>query len=721
MHMATILHWQHYLPPMEEWTAYMDRDLANMRRIGFNSLAAHVDWCDIETAPGQFRFERLDRLMDLAGKHRLRVLLWPWPELQPEWVTQVHPDSQMIASDGYRPDQACWDHPAVRQLVERFVGTVVGRYKDRPSVLAWDLGAEAGNWVSSINNPLDQTRTSRLYCYCEHTAKRYREWLRRKYKTVAKLNETWGTYYADWSHVRPIRTGIFERAQVHWVDWREFMLWNVADAQGMKAAAARRADPNHPITAHLGSWGWSYVYGSTDEYQIGRHFDVVGLSLFPYWIQYGMGTCDPSFAALYLDGVRSAGDGKPMWIEELQGGPTINGLLYRSPFPRPQDIRLWVWQSIGHGASGIFYWNWRPETTGVEAGGFGLVDYDGGLTDRAKAAGEVCDVLQKHAKLLRACRPAPAQIGIVHSPRTQIHAFGDGDEGMYLRSVRGVYRALWRAGLPADILVPEQLLRHDLKRYRILYLPFAYTLSREEAARIRSYVEDGGTLYAEMWCGFKDERTFVYEVVPGAGMAEVLHCREVATNPRAGKIRIGTKHAAIPLLDVGAEIPVFKWQEMVRTLDGADVVAAFDDGSPAVITGTYGRGRTVYVAMPLSRYFDESLQANAMKLLQGAAAWAGARPPVELRREPADAIVECRVLEAGNGRRLLIVLNHGEAGATAKLTLAGAANARVRNLLTGADVATERADAPPTISTALAPVDVQVFQVDADDAGPSNR
>ncbi len=715
MHMCTIPHWQHYLPDMEEYVRYLDGDFARMREARFNSVAVHVDWCDIETAPGRFRFERLDKLVKLAEKHGLRLLLWPWPELQPEWVARAYPDSEMIASDGYRPEMACWDHPTVRQMVAAFVHRVVSRYKDRPSVLAWDVGAEAGNWVSTINNPIDQARTSRLYCYCDHTVRRYRDWLRRKYGTLGKLNETWSTYYGDWSEIRPVRTGIFERAQVHWVDWREFMLQNVAEAQGLKADAARRADRSRPITCHIGSWGAAYVYGSTDEYAIGKHFDVVGLSLFPYWIQYGHGFYEPAFAGMVLDGVRSAGDGKPMWVEELQGGPTINGLLYRSQFPRPQDIRLWVWQSIAHGASGIFFWNWRPETTGIEAGGFGLVHYDGSLTDRARAAGEVCEQLQRHAGLLRSARPAPAEVAIFHSPRTSIHAYGDGDEAVYIRSVRGAYRAMWRAGLPVDFLVTEQLLKRDLSRYRILCVPFGYTLSRAEGARLRTYVENGGTLFADMWCGFKDDRTFLYETVPGAGMAEVLRCKEVQTNPRpTGKLKITRAHPAVAGLPVGTEVPTTRWQEQLEVLDGAEVVAEFEDGDPAIVVGTFGKGRTIYAATPVCRHFDESLNANALKLIQGGAAWAGARPPVTLLCEPPPAAVEARVLTAAGGKRLVIVLNHGEVPAKANARIAVGPAAKISDLLSGAAVVLEpgEKEGEARFSIELKPVEARVLLVE---------
>ena len=46
-------------------------------------------------------------------------------------------------------------------------------------------------------------------------------------------------------------------------------------------------------------------------------------------------------------------------------------------------------------------------------------------------------------------------------------------------------------------------------------------MAREESKWLASYVEQGGYLFAGTWCAQKDERTFLYETVPGAGLAEV--------------------------------------------------------------------------------------------------------------------------------------------------------------------------------------------------------
>ncbi len=713
MHMATISHWQHYLPPMETWAAWMGKDLANMKRVGMNALALHVDWYDIEVTPGRYDFSRLDRLMDMAEQNGMRVLLWPWPELQPDWVRQHVPGSEWVAADDYKPGQACWDHPEVRAMIDRFIRTVVARYKHRSGLLAWDVAAEAGIWVAS-NGPVDKNTDARLYCYCPHTMARYRTWLQGKYGTLEKLNETWASYYTDWAEVQPVRAGIFERAQAVWLDWRQFMLWNTAEFQRVKAEAARETDPLHPITSHVGGWGWAYVYNCTDEYEVARHFDVFGLSLFPFWLERSFGRYDASMGAMSLDGTRSASGGKPMWIEELQGGPSIYGLNYRSRFPTPSDVRVWVWQSVAHGATGIFYWNWRPETTGIEASGFGLVHYDGSLTDRATAAGEVGQVLQRHAQRLLASHPEPARIAILHDPRTFLLAHGEQDVGVYASSLRGIYKALFKANLPVDILVPPQLHAMDLSRYQAIYLPFAYVLSRQDGQRLAEYVANGGALFGSLFCGLKDERTFLYETVPGAGLDRVFHCRQDQVNPAPVEgIKVTRADEALASLPVGTVIPVHRWQERLQVDAEARVPATFADQSPAVVTSSYGQGRTMYVGTLLPQLYDLKADANAGKLLLDFAAWAGVKPTIRVQVEPPGRTqVEVRVLIDDRNHRLVIAINHETSEVRAKVKLSGPPPARTSNLLTGEPIATQPLNDGISFELTLPARDVRVLAID---------
>jgi beta-galactosidase len=61
----------------------------------------------------------------------------------------------------------------------------------------------------------------------------------------------------------------------------------------------------------------------------------------------------------------------------LNVGPTVT----------PQDIRIWTWSALARGVKGIHYYAWYPMSSGYESGGFGMIQLDGGITERARMAG----------------------------------------------------------------------------------------------------------------------------------------------------------------------------------------------------------------------------------------------------------------------------------------------------------------------------------------------
>jgi beta-galactosidase len=526
------------------------------------------------------------------------------------------------------------------------------------------------------------------------------------------LNELWSTYYQRWDEIEPLRTGIFERAQAAWVDWREFMLWNLADFQHFKADAARRADPTRPITCHIGGVGSDYVYHCADEYQVTEFMDVVGLSFFPYWMMYGSGSYELSWGALALDGVRSFGRGKPMWVEELQGGPSVYGMHYHSPEPQPEDIRLWVWQVIAHGGKGIHFWNWRPELTGIEASGFGMVAADGSPTPRAQAAGDLGKLLQRHAKRIMSAQAWPAEIAILHSPRTAILAFGEEEAGWPFQSERGVYRALWRHQMPVDFIVTRQLAESvDLSRYRIIYVPLAYTLSRAEGDQLRKFVASGGTLVGDLWCGLKDEHTFIYEQMPGAGLAEVFGCemRELVPS-NSSSVNLLNPETFGSSLAAGTRFEVKRYRAKMKPKQGCRIVGVFEDGSPAVLVNDYQKGKAVYVPALLGLAFDEKPDENLARFLADLALWSGVRSPIQLESTPAQALSECRLLR-GEKDDMLVLLNHSEQPVSCqiRLLLARHRGATLSDLLSGDTVPARQDSRSMVVDVKLDPTAVKVW------------
>ena len=53
----------------------------------------------------------------------------------------------------------------------------------------------------------------------------------------------------------------------------------------------------------------------------------------------------------------------------------------------PDDLRVWAWSALARGAKGVNFYAWYPMSSGYESGGFGMIQLDGTITERARAAG----------------------------------------------------------------------------------------------------------------------------------------------------------------------------------------------------------------------------------------------------------------------------------------------------------------------------------------------
>ncbi|MFK9339957.1 beta-galactosidase trimerization domain-containing protein, partial [Escherichia coli] len=73
-------------------------------------------------------------------------------------------------------------------------------------------------------------------------------------------------------------------------------------------------------------------------------------------------------------------------------------------------------------------------------------------------------------------------------------------------SLMGCYKALTRAHVPVDFLDVSELEAGRAQRYRVLYLPYAYALSARSTDAIRTFVREGGTVWADGLVAWKDEQ-----------------------------------------------------------------------------------------------------------------------------------------------------------------------------------------------------------------------
>ena len=68
----------------------------------------------------------------------------------------------------------CLDNPEVRAAAEKFLIALVEHYRNHPALLGYDLWNE---------NTYNGGNPRKMYCYCDATKRKLREWLRGRYGT----------------------------------------------------------------------------------------------------------------------------------------------------------------------------------------------------------------------------------------------------------------------------------------------------------------------------------------------------------------------------------------------------------------------------------------------------------------------------------------------------------------------------------------------------------
>ena len=99
---------------------------------------------------------------------------------------------------------------------------------------------------------------------------------------------------------------------------------------------------------------------------------------------------------------------------ELQAGQGATGVRVAAPVTGA-DLRLWGWAAISRGVRAISYYAWYPMSSGYESNGYGMIELDGTVTERAKIAGEFAGVVARNAALFAPMRPRPSRVAILYN------------------------------------------------------------------------------------------------------------------------------------------------------------------------------------------------------------------------------------------------------------------------------------------------------------------
>ncbi|MFO8009081.1 MAG: beta-galactosidase [Candidatus Brocadiia bacterium] len=612
----------------EHWTE--DRwpeDARLMREAGIDVVrVGEFAWSRLEPRRGHYDMDWLGRAMDVLAEEGLEVILCTPTAAPPTWLFDRHPTMFPEDREGkswYMGSRrhACLNNRPYRRYVRRIVRELAKTLGNRPEICAWQVDNEIGCHGSGR-------------CYCDDCEQAFREWLKRRYGTIDRLNRLWGTAFwsqefNDWHYIpAPRRTP----AGVHpslALDYERFTSASYRDFfNEQRELIEEYSGADRPITTNCMALHTDQV----NQFAFAASHDVAAYDNYPVTPAWLDGT------ALALDLTRSA-KGTPFWVLEQQAGPTL--IPASAALPAPGQLRLWSWQAAAHGAELIAYFRWRTCAAGQEMHWYGLLEADGSRRRRFGELAETISGLKEAAPAWEGHLP-DARVALVldYESMWALRADAMGSGLSYRKQVAEWHALLRRRGLAVDVVPPERRLED---RYDVLVVPAPLISRPQVAKRWMEFVERGGRLLVAGPAGYRTEHNTWVTGAPPADYADLLglHLPEhdVFASGGANTIELS-----------GETFDVDCYCGLIEP-SGIEVLGTygqrFYSGTPAVTRSGQGRGAAYYLGAVggpdlYGRVLDLVLEDAGLE----AHPWAG------------EALEVGPLSPQPDGARLTFVLNH---------------------------------------------------------------
>jgi beta-galactosidase len=619
----------------EQWSEDVWRqDVALMRRARVNFVTVGVfAWARLQPTPDTWDFDWLDRVLDLLHDGGIRVDLATATASPPPWLTSRHPEVRPVDDRGYRyaiGSRQTWSPASAvyRQASLALVEKLAFRYRDHPALALWHVSNELG------------CHNSR--CYSAESTAAFRDWLRRRYRDVERLNDAWGTSfwsqrYSGFEEVEAPAVSTTFSNPTQLLDWRRHCSDALLEQFRAEREVLRRITPHIPVTTNfmVGMPGAASrsLMGDMDYAHWAADQDIVSTD------HYLIGPPTGEFSAHHklafaADHTRGIAGGRPWLLMEHSTSAVNWQRINRAKVPG--EMMRNSLSHVARGADGVAFFQFRASLAGVEKFHSALLPHAGADTARWRESVALGEALHRLGEIKGSAVEAP--VGIVFDWSSQWACEQDGHPSMLMQPADAAlraHRAFTSAGATCEVVGWQG----DLTRFKVLVLPTMYLCSRSNAHRVAALASSGTQVVVTAFSGIADECDHVYPGgYPGA-FTELLGVRAEEFFPL-------DDHVTIRLDDGGTGL---LWTEQLSTAGDVEVLAHYAEthlaGMPAITRRWVGAGAAFYLStVPI----PQSWTALAGRLLSYAA--------VQTLRTPA-ADVEL-VRRRGPDGSWLFILNH---------------------------------------------------------------
>jgi len=490
----------------------------------------------------------------------------------------------------------CLNADDTRRHVSETIGKIV------PAAAPYrPLGYVCGDEVSVTDHtqPFD-------YDFSPPALAAFREWLGKEYGTLLALNKVWDTDFVSWDKVMPMTAEeVADRGNyAPWADHRTFMEVSYADFLRFIDAELERHDPG----ARVGISGSqaAAAYGGYDWWRLTDAFDFIQA-----YDHQNTGEMHRSFHDMIA---------APWWGYHASG----------------PALRHQLWRRILNGNRGASYF---------ACGSLLCGDY---TYTRTIAEGKeyIKEFKAGLARLLHGCADRATDV-YLHYSQPSIHgAFITAGEPVFNANRAGWIKIIEDRGLQMEFLSYAQIEDGKLTELMptVFVLPYSLTISDEEAAQLRKYVEAGGTLVADARCGLLDEHCAPRS---RGALDELFGIARTEVNPKAKRVtgdavftraygECDPRHIA--LQDRSGETAI-------KATDGVALGQMGD--TPVLIVRRAGTGKAVLVNLFMDSYARRRQRGAAEPLRQLVSEvldLAGVRPPAKVSSPQDDRFYVARYL-----------------------------------------------------------------------------
>ena len=455
----------------EDWPdEEMDKDIARMKEIGVNTARiAEFAWHRMEPHPGEFDFSYFHKVVDKLAAAGIAVVLGTPTATPPRWLERLYPDvmaeneNGRVFSHGGRR-HCCSNNPHYDAYSLRIVEKMAQEFADDPAVIGWQIDNE----IYSFGNS----------CFCPNCQAKFRERLRKKYKTIDSLNQAWNLnlfsqWYDDFSEIPAPRDA--------WHNPHLIQEWKIFQNDSHVEFVHRQAKILHKYVKVPVGTDTMPVNGM-DYRKLTEKLDIVQFN--HYNVPENLYCC-----AFWFDYLRTLKE-HPFWNTET--ATCWNGSTAITQSIKPEGYcRANSWLPIALGGEANMYWLWRTHWAGHELVHGAVIDSSGRDMHTVSEVKDVAHGFHAASRFLTGTRVRPDAAIHFTSLSWNMHECQKVVEGWeYMPTVQDTfYRPMTRRGLRPDVIDSGAA----LDSYKLIFSPMVMSLDdRDLSARMAQWVKDGG-------------------------------------------------------------------------------------------------------------------------------------------------------------------------------------------------------------------------------------